>query len=180
MGRIWTKLTNRKASEVSSEDLIRLGTNIYIDEKARNTLKEMKQLHEDLSFLDARGAAILPDSPVLKSFDLNDETQTVGPSQVYSTDSGSLPVTEYCLQILAISAIVSSGTGSISIGMTEGSDNLVLLKPTSVTASAPLTWQPTAPIYVTQNGPYIALTESGSVTTTVTLLVALVSRGGGD
>jgi hypothetical protein len=80
---------------------------------------------------------------------------------------------------MAIGASASGGdTASIIIGLTDGVNTMTLQKTTSVTASGPLTYiPPGTPLYINESN-YLAITNTASVDSTVTVYCAIVARGG--
>ena len=97
------------------------------------------------------------------------------PSTIYDGESYA---STYLVQVLGISATCSGGdSGLVSVGVTDGASSLFLVKPATVTASAPLIFEPTSPLYLNESN-YLNITNSASVDATCTVYCAIVARGG--
>lgn len=160
---------------LTSSDLMKLGQLTFVDAKSAGDLRILDQIKSNVQNLSTPGNSVFADSLKMSSQTANNNTKSFKPSTIYDDESFA---STYLIQVLAISATASGGdTASITIGLSDGSNNITLLKPTSVTASGPLSYEPTSPLYINESN-YLAITNIASVDSVVTVYCGLVARGG--
>ena len=154
---------------------MKLGQLTYVDIKSIDELNQLNKITKHSLNLVASGAAVFADSLKMAAATVNASTATFKPSTIYDSETYA---STYLVQVLAISASAGVGdTATVSIGLTDGSNNLMLEKPTNVTVTAPLTFEPTSPLYINELN-YLSINNSASVDSTITVYCALVARGG--
>ena len=154
---------------------MKLGQLTFVDLNSIAQLNQLKNIQEHTNNLVVPGASIFADSLKMGSQTANNNTKNFKPSTLYDLETYA---DTYLLQVLAISASASGGdTASITINLTDGSNQITLLKPTSVTASGPLSFEPTSPLFINESN-YLAVTNIASVDSTVTVYCGIVARGG--
>jgi len=154
---------------------MKLGQLTFVDSKAKSELDQLDKLKEYSSFLQSPGQNIFADSLKMGSQTANNNAKTFKPSTLYDSE----PYADtYLLQVLAICATATGGdTASITIGLSDGSNTITLLKPTSVTASGPLSYEPTSPLFINESN-FLSITNIASVDSVVTVYCGIVARGG--
>lgn len=172
---LYNKLTSTQLKDLTSSDLMKLGQLTFVDLESIAQLNQLKNIQEHTNNLVSPGSSVFADSLKMGSQTANNNTKTFKPSTLYDDE----PYADtYLLQILAVSASASGAdTASITIGLTDGSNQITLLKPTSVTASGPLSFEPTSPLFINESN-YLAITNVASVDSVVTVYCAIVARGG--
>jgi hypothetical protein len=154
---------------------MKLGQLTFVDLNSIAQLNQLKNIQEHTNNLVSPGAEVFADSLKMGSQTANNNTKNFKPSTLYDDEAYA---DTYLLQVLAISASAGGGdTASITINLSDGSNTITLLKPTSVTASGPLSFEPTSPLYINESN-YLAITNIASVDSTVTVYCAIVARGG--
>jgi hypothetical protein len=154
---------------------MKLGQLTYADVKSIDQLNQLNKITKHSQNLVASGASIFADSLKLGASTANNSSVTFKPSTLYDDEEYA---STYLVQVLAIGASASGGdTASVSIGLTDGSANLILLKPTNVTAAGPLSFEPPSPLYINELN-YLSINNSASVDSTITVYCAIVARGG--
>jgi hypothetical protein len=171
---LYNKLPNRQVKNLTSSDLMKLGQLTYVDADSQLQLNQLNSIKGHVNNLVSAGASVFADSLKFGSQTSNADTVTFKPSTLYDSEPYA---STYLVQVLGISATVASSTAAIAIGLTDGSNNFVLQKPTNVTASGPLTFLPTDPIYINESN-YLSITNSESVNCVIVVYCALVARGG--
>lgn len=175
MSRAWTKIIDTQLKDFTSSQLMKLGQLTFVDSKAKSELDQLDKLKEYSSFLQSPGQNIFADSLKMSAQTTNANTKSFKPSDIYDDEAYA---STYLVQVLAISASASGGdSASITIGLTDGSNQITLLKPTTVTASGPLSYEPTSPLFINESN-YLAITNIASVDSPVTVYCAIVARGG--
>ena len=175
MSRAWTKLINTQTKDVTSSDLMKLSQLMYIDPAARAEYKALQDLMESVKILQTPGQNIFADSIQLSTQTINNETASFKPSTIYD---GETYASDYLVQILAISVVAGGGdTATMALSLSDGSSTMILQKPASVTAAAPLTYMPTDPLYITEST-FLNVTNAASVDGTTCVCAAIVARGG--
>ena len=173
--RAWTKLIDTQTKDVTSTDLMKLSQLMYIDPKAIREFEALQNLMQSVKILQTPGQNVFADSIKLATQTINNETASFKPSTIYD---GETYASDYLVQILSLSVVASGGdTATMALSLADGSSTMILLKPTSVTAAAPLTYTPTDPIYITEDT-YLNVTNAASVDGTTTVCAAIVARGG--
>ena len=154
---------------------MKLGQLTFADILSIDQLNQLNKITKHSQNLVASGAAVFADSLKMSAQTANANTKTFKPSDIYDSETYA---DTYLVQVLAISATASGGdTASIAIGLTDGSNTLTLVKPTNVTAAGPLSFEPTAPLYINELN-YLSINNSASVDSVITVYCALVARGG--
>jgi len=172
---LWNLLSQKTTREVTSTDLMKLGNYTFVDNSAKADLRELKLLVDSVSFLQAPGSNVLADSLKLGSQTSNADTVTFKPSTLYDGDEYA---DKYLIQILGIGATTTGGdSGNVALTLTDGANTFTLQKPTTVTASAPLTFEPTSPLFVNELN-YLSISNLASVDSVITVYCAIVARGG--
>ena len=171
---LYNKLPDTQLKDLTSSDLMKLGQLTFIDRASSPVLNQLLEIKKHVLTLVSPGAAVLADSLKMGSQTANAGTVNFKPSTLYD---GETFASTYLVQVLGISATVASSTATVSLGLTDGSNNFVLQKPTNVTTSGPLTFLPTDPIYINESN-YLTVNNSESVNCVVVVYCALVSRGG--
>lgn len=176
MSRAFTKIIDTQLKDFNSTQLMKLGQLTYVDNAAKGELEELDKLKDYSSFLQTPGQNIFADSLKLSSQTANANSKNFKPSDIYSSETFA---SSYLLQVLAIGASTSGGdSASIIIGLTDGVNTMTLQKATTVTASGPLTYiPPGSPIFINESN-YLAITNTASVDSVVTVYCAIVARGG--
>jgi hypothetical protein len=172
---LYNKLAATQLKDLTSTDLMKLGQLTFVDGNSITQLDQLKNIQVHSNNLVTPGAEVFADSLKLSSQTANNNSKTFKPSTIYDTETYA---DTYLIQILGISATASGGdTANIAIGLTDGAANLVLLKPTDVTAAGPLSFEPPSPLYVNESN-YLTLTNTASVDSVITVYCAIVARGG--
>tara|TARA_R110002110_G_scaffold335571_1_gene546246 strand:+ start:129 stop:659 length:531 start_codon:yes stop_codon:yes gene_type:complete len=175
LSRAWTKIIDTQLKDFNSTQLMKLGQLTYVDPNARTELEQLDKLKEYASFLQSPGQGVFSDSLKLSNQTANANAKTFKPSNIYDTETFA---STYLLEIIGVGATTTGGdTASIAIQLTDGSSTLTLLKPTNVTASGPLTFEPTSPLYINESN-YLSINNLNAVDSVVTVYCAIVSRGG--
>jgi hypothetical protein len=176
MSRAWTKIVDTQLKDFSSTQLMKLGQLTYVDNNARGELDQLDKLKEYSSFLQTPGQSVFADSLKMAPQTANANTKNFKPSDIFSDETFA---SSYLLQVMAIGASASGGdSASIIIGLTDGVNTMTLQKATTVTASGPLTYIPQGtPLYINESN-YLAITNTASVDSVVTVYCAIVARGG--
>jgi hypothetical protein len=171
---LYNKLPSTQVKNLTSAQLMKLGQLTFVDEKSITSLNQLNSIKGHVNNLATPGASVFADSLKMGSQTTNADTVNFKPSTLYDSE----PFADtYLVQVLGISATVASSTATLSLGLTDGSNQFVLQKPTNVTTSGPLTFLPTDPIYINESN-YLAVTNSESVNCVVVVYCALVTRGG--
>ena len=172
---LWNLLSQKTTREVTSSDIMKLGNFTFVDNSAKADLRELKLLVDSVSFLQAPGSSVLADSLKLGSQTSNADTVTFKPSTLYD---GEEFASSYLIQILGIGATATGGdSANVALTLTDGANTFTLQKPTTVTASAPLTFEPTSPLFVNELN-YLSISNLASVDSVITVYCAIVARGG--
>jgi hypothetical protein len=172
---LWNLLSQKTTREVTSTDIMKLGNFTFVDTSAKADLKELKLLVDSVSFLQASGQSVLADSLKIGSQTANASSVNFKPSNIYDGEEFS---SKYLIQVLAIGATATGGdTAAVGIGLTDGANLLQLLKTTSVTASGPLSFEPTSPLFINEDN-YLVVSNSASVDSVITVYCGIVARGG--
>ena len=174
---LYNKLNKVQLKNLTSSELMKLGQLTFVDVNSVGTLNQLKNIQAHAENLVTPGNSVFADSLKMGSQTANNNTKNFKPSTLYDDEPYA---STYLIQVLAISASASGAdTASITIGLSDGSNNITLLKPTSVTASGPLSFEPTSPLYINESN-YLAITNIASVDSVVTVYCGIVARGGGQ
>ena len=171
---LYNKLPDTQLKDLTSSDLMKLGQLTFVDPKSINTLDQLNSIKSHVNNLAANGAAVLADSIKLGSQTANASAVNFKPSTLYDSEPFA---STYLVQVLGISATVASSTATLALQLTDGSNTFMLQKPTNVTASGPLTFLPTDPLYINESN-YLTITNSEAVDCVVVVYCALVTRSG--
>mgnify|MGYP001407912976 CR=1 FL=1 len=171
---LYNKLPSTQVKNLTSADLMKLGQLTFVDEKSINNLDQLTRIKSHVTNLATDGAPVFADSLKLGSQTANSGAVNFKPSTLYD---GEQFADTYLVQILGISGTVSSSTATVALQLTDGSNTFMLQKPTNVTASGPMTFLPTDPIYINELN-YLTITNSEAVNCVITVFCALVARGG--
>ena len=154
---------------------MKLGQLTFVDLGSLTQLNQLNSIKDHVNNLNSAGAQIFADSLKMGAQTANASSVTFKPSDLFDSETFA---NTYLVQVLAIGATASGGdTASISIGLTDGSASLILQKPTNVTASGPLTFEPTSPLYINELN-YLSINNSASVDSTITVYCGITARGG--
>lgn len=153
---------------------MKLGQLSFVDSKSVGELRQLDSIQNHTVTLVSNGGAVFADSLKFSAQTVNAGTVNFKPSTVYDNE----PFADtYLIQVIGISGSVASSTATVSIGLTDGSNNFILQKPTNVTTSGPLTFLPTTPLYLNESN-YLAISNSEAVNCVITVYCAIVARGG--
>ena len=154
---------------------MKLGQLSYADLKSTEQLNQLNKIVGHSNNLVSQGASVFADSLQLSAQTANGATVNFKPSTIYD---GEPYANTYLVRVLHFSCTASGGdTASILPSITNGSESVMLQKPTNVTASAPLIYQPLAPLYINESN-YLSVTNGASVDSVITVYCAIVARGG--
>lgn len=173
---LYNKLPSKQVKNLTSSDLMKLGQLTYVDEKSIRNLDQLNSIKGHVNNLASPGMAVFADSLKMGSQTANAGTVTFKPSTLYDSEPYA---STYLVQILGISATVASSTATLSLGLTDGSNNFILQKATNVTTSGPLTFLPTDNLYINESN-YLSINNSEAVNCVVVVYCALVARGGAE
>ena len=154
---------------------MKLGQLTFVDRKSIQALNQLNEIKGHVNNLASSGAAVFADSLKMSSQTANANTKTFKPSDIYDDEAYA---STYLVQVLQITAQAGGGdTATISLGMTDGSNQIILQKATNVTAAGPLSFEPSTPLYINETN-YLSINNSASVDSTITVYCAIVARGG--
>lgn len=172
---LYNKLTSTQLKDLTSADVMKLGQLSFVDMSSIAQLNQLKNIQEHQNNLVSPGSQVFADSLKMSAQTVNETTASWKPSTVYSSE----PYADtYLIQVLAISVMTTGGdTGTISIGLTDGSNIMVVQKATSVTAAGPLSFEPNSPLYINESN-YLTINNAAGVDASVVVYCAIVSRGG--
>ena len=154
---------------------MKLGQLTFVDVNSVGDLEILNKIKSNVQNLSTPGNSIFSDSLKLGSKTANASTVTFKPSDLFDSETYA---DTYLVQILAIGAQAGGGdTATVTIGLTDGSTNHIIMKPTNVTASGPLSFEPTSPLYINELN-YLSINNSASVDSTITVYCGITSRGG--
>ena len=154
---------------------MKLGQLTFVDVNSVGDLEVLNKIKSNVQNLGSPGFQVFADSLQLSAQTANASTVTFKPSDIFDSETYA---NTYLVQILAIGAQAGGGdTATVSIGLTDGATNHILLKPTNVTASGPLSFEPTAPLYINELN-YLSINNSASVDSTITVYCGIAARGG--
>jgi len=174
---LYNKLSSVQLKNLTSAELMKLGQLTFVQSKSITDLNQLKNIQAHAENLVTPGSDVYADSLKLSAQVINADLGAYKPSTIYDAEPFA---NTYLVQLLAVSATTTGGdTGTVSIGITDGATSLTLLKPTTVTASGPLTFEPTTPIYVNESN-YLSIVNTASVNATCTVYCAIVARGGAE
>tara|TARA_Y100000401_G_C8313051_1_gene220879 strand:+ start:589 stop:1125 length:537 start_codon:yes stop_codon:yes gene_type:complete len=173
---LYNKLTGKQVKNLTSADLMKLGQLTFVDAESAATLNQLNSIKGHVNNLVTQGASVFADSLKFGSQTANAGAVNFKPSTIYDSEQFA---NTYLVQILGISATVASSTATLALQLTDGSNTFMLQKPTNVTASGPLTFLPTDPIYINESN-YLTITNSESVNCVVVVYCAIVARGGAE
>ena len=172
---LYNKLPSTQLKDLTSSDLMKLGQLTFVDLNSIAQLNQLKNIQEHTNNLVSPGSQVFADSLKMSAQTINGGSGNYKPSTIYDGESYA---STYLVQVLGISATCSGGdSGLVSVGVTDGASSLFLVKPATVTASAPLIFEPTSPLYLNESN-YLNITNSASVDATCTVYCAIVARGG--
>ena len=172
---IYSKLPSTQIKNLTSSDVMKLGQLTYADTKSIDQLNQLNKITKHSQNLVAPGASVFADSLKMGSQTANAGAVSWKPSNIYDSETYA---STYLVQVLAIGASASGGdSASVAIGLTDGSSTLTLQKATTVTASGPLTFEPSSPLFINELN-YLQVSNSASVDSVITVYCALVARGG--
>jgi hypothetical protein len=171
---LYNKLPSTQVKNLTSSDLMKLGQLTFVDRKSITNLNQLSEIKGHVNNLVTPGSSAFADSLKLGSQTANASTVNFKPSTIYD---GEAFADTYLVQVLGVSATVASSTATLALGLTDGSNNFVLQKPTNVTTSGPLTFLPTDPIYINELN-YLAVTNTEAVNCVIVVYCSLVARGG--
>ena len=171
---LYNKLPSRQIKNLTSSDLMKLGQLTFVDAESAGSLNQLNSIKGHVQNLMVPGQSVFADSIKLGSQTANAGAVNFKPSTLYD---GEQFADTYLVQILGISGTVSSSTATIALQLTDGANTFMLQKPTNVTASGPMTFLPTDPIYINELN-YLTVTNSEAVNCVITVFCALVARGG--
>ncbi len=153
---------------------MKLGQLSFVDAGSVGELRQLEAIKNHTVTLVSNGGAVFADSLKLSAQTVNSGSTNFKPSDIYDGESFA---DTYLIEVLAIGATVASSTAIIALQLTDGSSTLMLQKPTNVTASGPMTFLPTTPLYLNESN-YLSVTNSEAVNCSVVLYCAIVARGG--
>lgn len=154
---------------------MKLGQLTFVDVNSVGDLEILNKIKSNVQNLGSPGFQVFADSLQLSAQTANGGSVNFKPSNIFDDESYA---NTYLLQILAIGATTSGGdSGLVSIGLTDGSASLILVKPTTVTAAGPLVFEPTTPLYINELN-YLSINNSASVDSTITVYCGIAARGG--
>lgn len=175
MGDLWARLTDTQTKDVTSSDLMNLGQRTFIDAGAKASLSQLEDLTNKLRFLTANGAPILADSITVKSYTIDNSSQEVKPSNIFDATSDPF-ASGYLCKVIGVSATFSDA-GAALTGKLK--NTVAIMRGVSSVAASqePLLLYNPDGTYFNENNPLV-FAESGNVSTTIEIAVAIVSRGG--
>ena len=175
MGMAFNNLKTLKLRELKGSQFAGVG-NIYSDLTSKSDFAQIALIKSAVvDALTFTGGLPFPDGLRLTDQTANNNTKYFYPETFFTDEEDS---NSYMVELLGISVTAGgSDVGGIGIALEDGNNVLYLQKVTTVSASAPLTWQPNSPIYLTKNM-YLSVTNAASVDCPIVVYVALVSRGG--
>ena len=172
---LYNKLNKVQLKNLTSSELMKLGQLTFVDLNSVGTLNQLKNIQTHAENLVTPGNSVFADSLQFFAQTANANSKDFKPSDIYSSEPFA---STYLIEVLAIGATVGGGdTATIAVSLTDGSNSLMLLKPTNVTLSGPLTFEPTAPLLINE-GHYLQVANSASVDCTITVYCGIKARGG--
>lgn len=165
-------LKGKRSREVTGAQVNSIGGPAFVEIENKPALEQwqkMSLLPRNFAF---EGGVAWPDSLKMNGIQLNDASHNIKPSELYSSEDAP---GGFMLQLVAVSCSAASGTGRLSISITDGSNTVLLSGITTSTGSN--YFIPAIPIYFTENT-YVVLQETGSVATDVDYLCQVVSYAG--
>ena len=171
----FNNLKTKRIREVTGKQLAGV-SNVFVDTTSKSDFREISDIKGSIvNGVTFTGGLPYPDGIKLAAQEANNAAKYFYPETFFPNEVDS---DSYLLQLMAISVTVGGGdTGTIAPFLEDGNETLVLYKPTSVTASAPFTFEPTNPIFINKNC-YLTIQNAASVDANITVAVALVARGG--
>ena len=172
---LYNKLPSTQLKNLTSADVMKLGQLSFADAKSIAQLNQLASIVDHSNSLVSKGAAIIADSLALSAQTANAASVSFKPSTIYSSE----PYADtYLLEVLQITCTASGGdTASIQMGLSDGANNIIIQKATNVTASAPITFEPTSPLYINEEH-YLTFINAASVDCVITVYCGIVARGG--
>ena len=153
---------------------MKLGQLSFVDAASIGELTQLDSIKSHTVTLVSPGGSVFADSLKLSAQTVNAGSVNFKPSNVYDDE----PFADtYLIEVVALGATVASSTATIALQLSDGSNTLMLQKPTNVTTSGPMTFLPTTPLYLNESN-YLTITNSEAVNCSVVLYCAIVARGG--
>ena len=175
MSRAWTKLINTQLKDLTSNDLAKLGGNMFIDPKAILEFEQLNLLTHTARNLQTPGQDVFADSLQIFKKSVSSDTATIKPSDIYSSD---VDANTYLVKLIGYGVTASDASASIDIALSNGVDNIPVVssqRAFDLTSQYGLGYR--SGILLNESN-YITITESGGYTVNLIGLYGIVARGG--
>ena len=171
----FNNLKTLKLRELTGSQFAGVG-NVFSDPTSQADFRQISVIKNAVvDALTFTGGLPFPDGLKMHEQTVNASSKSYFPEDFFSTEDDS---NSYMMELLGVSVTASgSDTGGIILALEDGQNTFTLQKATTVTASAPLTFLPTNPIYLNKNL-YLTIINTASVDCPAVVMVGLVSRGG--
>jgi len=173
MGRAWELLRGLTAREVTGAQIAGIGSSTFIQPENEASLDAWHKMSQGPEVLTPKGGTIWADSIATSSAELNNNSLTLLPSTLYSSEPHA---DGYLCQLMGIYGYVGSGTSLVTAEWNDGS-NAVVFVVQAVDGSNTLTFRPGVPLYFSESVP-IKIIEAASNACNIRVCVAINKRGG--
>ncbi len=170
MSRAWTKLINTQLKDVTSDDLAKLGQNMFVDPNAILEFESLQNLVRSAQTLQTPGQDVFADSLKIFSKSASSGSATIKPSDIYSSDVDS---DTYLVKLLGYAVTANDLSATFDLVLTDGVTTLPIM-----TSGRMFDYQNSVPDILLNEGNYIQITEGGGFTVNFIGLYGIVARGG--
>jgi len=170
VSRAWTKLINTQLKDVTSDDLAKLGQNMFVDPNAILEFESLQNLVKSAQTLQVSGQEVFADSLKIFSKSASSGSATIKPTDIYSDDVDS---NTYLVKLLGFGVTANDASASINVELTDGSTSIPM-----ITGQRSFDYTQYQADILINEGNYIQITEGGGFTVNFIGLYGIVARGG--